>query len=385
MKILAIETSCDDTAIALANFNEISDFKIISSAISSQIEIHKQWGGVYPTLARREHQNNLVLVLKKVLKDAKLLKTLLKDKKHKTDVDEIEHILTREKKLFERTSKFLNQYQKPDIDYISITYGPGLEPCLWTGVNFARALSFAWEIPIIPINHIEAHLFANFVNQPEMLKQPKELFPAVFLIVSGGHTQLIFIKKLGLYKIIGETRDDAAGEAFDKIARVIGLSYPGGPAIAKASQEISTNKFTLKLPRPMINSNDFDFSFSGLKTAVLYDTKKHSAKTLKTKQYINTMAKESQQAIIDVLVAKTLKAAKALSAKTIIIGGGVAANKALQQLIAKKSSGFNLIMPEANLCTDNASMVALNACYRLAKSAKIKNWKNIKAEANLTL
>ena len=378
MKILAIETSCDDTALAIADFDKkSSDFKILSSAVSSQIEIHKKWGGVYPTLARREHQKNLTIVLKKVLKDANLLKS----KKINISLNSIEKILEREQTLLPKLKSFLKQYQKPDIDCIAVTYGPGLEPCLWTGVNFARALSLIWKIPIIPINHIEGHLFANFLSVPKRFNTIK--FPAIFLIVSGGHTQLILVKKLGDYKIIGETRDDAAGEAFDKIARVIGLPYPGGPAISQAAKESKKN--FISLPRPMINSKDFDFSFSGLKTAVLYDARKRKL----TKSYTRAMAHESQQAIIDVLAKKTLSVAIKLNAKTIILGGGVAANKKLQELVAKKvfesKKHFDLLIPDVKLCTDNAQMIALTACYYLSKNAKIRNWKSIKAEANLTI
>ncbi|MFA5349435.1 MAG: tRNA (adenosine(37)-N6)-threonylcarbamoyltransferase complex transferase subunit TsaD [Candidatus Paceibacterota bacterium] len=379
MKILSIETSCDDTAISVAECNRnIADFKIISQVISSQIEIHKKYGGVYPTLARREHQKNLPIVLKKVLKDANLLKL----KSSKINSREIEKILEKEKLLFTRTKSLLEKYQKPDIDYIAVTYGPGLEPCLWSGINFARSLSLIWKIPIIPINHIEGHLFANFVNNPEILNE--KIFPAVFLIVSGGHTQLILIEKLGKYKIIGETRDDAAGEAFDKIARAIGLPYPGGPEISKAA--LDGKMLDISLPRPMIATRDFDFSFSGLKTAVIYNTKKQKKSVLKSKKYISSMAFESQQAIIEVLVKKTIRAAEKFNVKTIIIGGGVAANKALKDLMEKEAKRIkkNISIPEIKLCTDNASMIALNACYHILKNARIKRGE-IKAQANLTL
>ncbi len=199
MKILSIETSCDDTALAIAQCDKnIADFRIISQEISSQIAVHKKYGGVYPTLARREHQKNLTIVLQKVLKESNLLHS----KKSLINVKGLESILEKEPVLFKKTKSFLEKYQKPDIDYIAVTYGPGLEPCLWSGFNFARSLAHYWNIPIIPINHIEAHLFANFVNTPEVLKQ--NIFPAIFLIVSGGHTQFLIVEGVGKYKGIGQ-------------------------------------------------------------------------------------------------------------------------------------------------------------------------------------
>jgi N6-L-threonylcarbamoyladenine synthase len=241
MNILAIDTSCDDTCISILEVKN-GRFNLKSNIVSSQIKIHQKYGGVYPALAKREHQKNLMPVLKQALKKAKLLK--------------------------------VSKNQKPDINAIAVTIGPGLDPCLWMGVNFAKALSYFWQVPIIPVNHIEGHILANFLTKTDNNFQKS--FPAICLIVSGGHTQLILMKGIGNYKIIGETRDDAAGECFDKTARILGLSYPGGPAIASEAERISTVqcKLQIKLPRPMINSKDYDFSFSGLKTAVLYDFKK---------------------------------------------------------------------------------------------------------------
>ncbi|GAI39325.1 unnamed protein product, partial [marine sediment metagenome] len=200
MNILAIDTSCDDTCISILKVknqkSKTIEFNILSNIVSSQIKVHQKYGGVYPFLAKREHQKNLMPVLKQALKKAKLLK--------------------------------LSKSQKPDIDIIAVTIGPGLDPCLWMGVNFAKALSYFWQVPIIPVNHIEGHLLANLL--------PQIVFPAVCLVVSGGHTQLILMRKIGDYKIIGETRDDAAGECFDKTARILGLGYPGGPAIAALAE-----------------------------------------------------------------------------------------------------------------------------------------------------
>jgi len=341
MIILAIETSCDDTCVAVikASGKKKPRFKILSNIISSQVEIHKKYGGVYPILAKREHQKNLPVVLEKALKKTK----------------------------------------KPKIDLIAVTVGPGLEPCLWVGVNFAKNLAQDWNLPIVPVNHIEAHILVNFQFSPAVSGIQK-IFPAVCLVVSGGHTQLILMKDFGKYKILGETRDDAAGECFDKIARILGLGYPGGPAIAAAAAKITNYKLqiTNKLPRPMINQKNYDFSFSGLKTAVLYGYKN---------QPIKEMCKEVQQAIIDVLIKKTIKATKDFGAKTIILGGGVAANNELRKQFIEncklKIENCRFLVPPKNLCTDNAVMTAIAGYFNLNK--KTKNWRKIKANANIKL
>jgi N6-L-threonylcarbamoyladenine synthase len=389
MRILAIDTSCDDTAIALLEVEgkKSPQFRILANVVSSQIKIHKKYGGVYPALAKREHQRNLIPVLKKVLKKSNLLNSKFKiqNAKLQSKIQNLNKILEREPFLLRGLKKFLFGYQKPDIDLIAVTVGPGLEPCLWQGVNFAKALSFFWKLPAVPINHIEAHIFANFVG-----KKLKSVFPAICLVVSGGHTQLILMRGFGKYKILGETRDDAAGEAFDKTARILGLDYPGGPAIAALAAQFSTSnsQFSIKLPRPMIYSKDYDFSFSGLKTAVLYDYKKRSPKEKKSKKYIRAMAKEIQQAIVDVLIKKTIKAAKNFRVKTIILGGGVGANeelrKQLKEKVKSKNLKVNLLMPPKNLCTDNAQMVATLA-YFYFKMKKFSKWDKIKAEANLKI
>jgi N6-L-threonylcarbamoyladenine synthase len=306
MRILAIETSCDDTGIAILEIEGKNPpaggarFKILSNLISSQVKLHAKYGGVYPTLAKREHKKNLPLVLKRALKEA-----------HSAS-------------------------GRTKIDYLAITSGPGLEPCLWTGINFAEELAKKMKLPLLPVNHIEAHILANMLDDGSRTSLK---FPAVCLVVSGGHTQLILIKKIGSYKILGETRDDAAGECFDKAARILGLGYPGGPAISRLAHDFQSP--TLKseldsagsviLPRPMIKQDNYDFSFSGLKTAILYHHQKQSPKTQKSASYIKSLCKEIQQAIIDVLLYKTAKAARDYGAKTIILGGGVTANDELRK------------------------------------------------------
>jgi len=359
MNILAIDTSCDDTCISILKVknqkSKTVKFNILSNIVSSQIKIHQKYGGVYPTLAKREHQKNLIPVLRRALKKANLLKT--------------------------------SKNQKPNIDLISVTVGPGLDPCLWVGVNFAKALSYFWQVPIIPVNHIEGHILANFLTKSDNNFQKS--FPAICLIVSGGHTQLILMKKIGNYKIIGETRDDAAGECFDKTARILGLNYPGGPVIASEAEKISPIqcKLQIKLPRPMINSKNYDFSFSGLKTAVLYNFKKRPEKIKRSKKYISEMAKEIQQAIIDVLIKKTTKAAKDYKVKSIILGGGVAANKELRkqfkERIKKEIPSIKYYLSSTEYCTDNAAMIGIAGYFNQKKSTK--NWRKIQVNANLRI
>lgn len=381
MKIIGIETSCDETGIAVlqAKNTKKPDFKLLSNVTASQIKVHEKYGGVYPALAVREHQKNLIPVLKESLKDADLLKSK-KSKISKSKLKTLEKILERDQELLKKTKMFFQEYKKPEVDKIALTIGPGLDPCLWTGINFAKALGFYWDIPIIPVNHIEAHIYANLLPQE---KAPEIRFPVIALVVSGGHTQIILIKKLGEYMIVGETRDDAAGECFDKTARILGLPYPGGPAISKQAEQAKTSKYDINLPRPMILSKNNDFSFSGLKTAVLYDSKKRKTKS---KKYVQEMSKHVQQAILDVLIKKTIKTAKDFSAKTVLLGGGVAANKELrtqlEQKIKKTLPNTNYLKPNIKYCVDNAAMIAITGFFYRNKT---KNWKQIKANANLRI
>ncbi len=389
MKILSIETSCDDTGVAILGIKGLKkpSFKVLANIVSSQ-EIHKNYGGVFPAMAKREHQNNLLPVLEKTLKESKLL-----NPKHKAQspkqiqnpkLKTIEKILEKESKLYQFTKEFLEKYEKPDIDAIAVTYGPGLEPCLWVGVNFARALSYYWNIPIIPVNHIEGHILVNFLEAKSYKLKAKEIFPAISLVVSGGHTQLILVKGIGKYEIIGETRDDAAGECFDKAARILNLGYPGGPIISNIASKIKESNITL--PRPMIHTKDYDFSFSGLKTAVLYKLRDTKPETAKSEKFIQEMCFAVQDAICDVLVRKTINAARDYKAKTIILGGGVSANKELRKQFDYKlkaiSYKLNLLVPPANLSTDNGLMIAVAGYFNRAKKIA---WQKLSANANLRL
>jgi len=355
MIILGIDTSCDDTCIAVLEIRN-SDLEIKSNIVSSQVKLHAKYGGVYPLLAKREHIKNLPVVLKKALRQGRSAE------------------LSRSP-----------QGKSTDIDLIGVTVGPGLEPCLWQGVNFAKDLAKKWEKPLILINHIEAHIFANFVGKNSKFKiQNSKLFPSVCLVVSGGHTQLILMKDIGKYKLIGETRDDAAGECFDKIARILGLGYPGGPVIAAEAAKFGREQFSTKLPRPMIHQKNYDFSFSGLKTSVLYEVKKLKILNLRLK---TEFCHETQQAIIDVLIKKTIKAAKNYKVKSIILGGGVAANdelrKQFKEKIKKELSNIQYLIPHIQFCTDNAVMVGITAYFHQKEATKKLN--KIKAEANLRI
>lgn len=351
MIIFAVETSCDETAVAVLRIKK-NKVEILANFVSSQVKLHAKYGGVYPSLAKREHQKNLPILLAKAIKKVKGKK----------------------------------------INLIAVTSGPGLEPCLWTGINFAKELAEKLKVPLVPVNHIEAHIAANFI-----FSDFKNMFPAICLVVSGGHTQLVLMNKIKQYKILGETRDDAAGECFDKTARILGLGYPGGPAIAKEavkfkkysrSKNCAAAQSLPQLPRPMISQKNYDFSFSGLKTAVLYDFKGRSPKTRKSNKYVRGMAAEIQQAVIDVLIKKTLRAARDYKAKSIILGGGVAANRELRkqfrEKIRKELPDTKYILPDAKYCTDNAVMTAA-ACYLCRKEAGKKNLEDIEAEANLRL
>lgn len=377
MKILGIETSCDDTCASVLEKRK-KKIVLLSQIISSQEKLHADYGGVFPSLAKREHQKNIILVLEKSLIQANLLK--LKKKNNLEKFDKLEKILERNPELLENLKIFLKKYKKPKIDKIAITIGPGLEPCLWVGVNLAKALSYCWDLPIIPINHLEGHLLS-----PWIFEKNKSDFPAIGLIVSGGNTQLILINNIGKYKLIGETRDDASGECFDKTARILGLAYPGGREIAKMASKFKKQKYNLRLPRPMIYEKNFDFSFSGLKTAVLYDYKKRSEKEKKSKEYIIEMSKEIQNSIIEVLITKTFNAAEKYKAKTIIVGGGVSANKALQKNIIKKCAEKKIacFFPKNEHTADNASMIALAA--EISPCQKQCAWQKIKPNSNLKI
>ena len=365
MRILAIETSCDETAIAVLEITGTKtkpSFKLLSNQVLSQIKIHKKFGGVVPNLAMREHRKNLPIILKRALKEiTPLIPLTLRGKKEETH-----------------------------IDTIAVTSGPGLEPALWEGINFAKDLAKKWKKPLIKVNHLEGHIYASWLEG----EPPK--FPILALIVSGGHTELVLMKKHLDYKILGETRDDAAGEAFDKVARMLGLGYPGGPEIAKLAEKfhnplnppyLKGDKRERLFPRPMINSGDFDFSFSGLKTAVLYYLRDDPRADK------SAVAYEFQQVVVDVLTKKTADALRhygmgRTAIKSLVVGGGVAANQvlrsALGDLVAKSFSNISLHISPLWLTGDNAAMIAV-AAYFKAHAKKFSKPEKIQAKGNLKL
>ncbi|MDD3693826.1 MAG: tRNA (adenosine(37)-N6)-threonylcarbamoyltransferase complex transferase subunit TsaD [Candidatus Pacebacteria bacterium] len=363
MIILSIETSCDETALSLVSLHKgDKNIKVLSDLVISQIETHAPYGGVFPALAKREHAKNLVPILRQAVKESKIEST-----HQHYDEEGVATILEREPELFQDLHEYLSTNGIPHIDMIMVTYGPGLAPALWVGVNFARALSIICDAPIVPVNHMEGHITSillkeDYLNQ-EKAFSPLETFdfPLIALLISGGHTQLVLVKNWGEYEIIGETIDDAVGEAFDKVARLLGMEYPGGPKISQAAHGGVPDK-SISLPRPMLNSGDYRFSFSGLKTAVRYlvdDLKKQHDGTLPD-QIISNVAREFEDAVTEVLIKKTEKALVDYNAQGLIIAGGVSANTFITESfkIIAENHGIPLYLPLKKLSGDNSLMIA---------------------------
>lgn len=338
MKILGIETSCDETACAIVQKDPNSKaITLLSSTISTSLGLHAKTGGIIPEVAARQQTNYIIPVITKALLDAK------------TNLE--------------------------DIDAIAVTYGPGLIGSLLVGVETAKTISLLFNKPLIPINHLFGHIYANFIGNTSDIS-----FPALGLIVSGAHTDLVVIKNHNDWNWIGGTRDDAAGEAFDKIGRLLGLPYPAGPAISELAKKGDPKAY--RFPRPLIGSPDFDFSFSGLKTAVLREVQTHNGNAL-NESTIEDICASTQYAIVDVLVKKTMKAAKKYNTKSILLGGGVAANEMLKQKLQEKISqetfDAKLSVPPKDLCTDNAAMIATTAFYNF----KPVDWSKVTADPEL--
>jgi N6-L-threonylcarbamoyladenine synthase len=355
MHILAFETSCDETGLALLGGQQVKEspdkgfeFTVIKQALLSQAQLHAQYGGVYPNLAKREHEKNLPV-------------------------------------LFE-------DFKNEQFDAVAVTYGPGLEPALWTGINFAQKIAQEHGVPLLPINHMEGHLISSLVKDGE-LKNVQ--LPVLGLLISGGHTEFVVMQDWFSYEVIGQTKDDAVGEAYDKVARMLGLPYPGGPEISKLAESVRTTQKVASqkssgllsesslqdsagqtfahqpfapLPRPMIDTKDCNMSFSGLKTAVLYALRDNGGIHTFTTEEIAAVAREFENAVTDVLVHKTKRALEETGAKTFVIGGGVAANKhireSLQKMIASEFSDVEMRLPELSITGDNAIMIAEAALAR---------------------
>ena len=416
MKILAIETSCDETAIAILECEGDEQnvrFKVLGNTLLSQIDIHREYGGVFPALAKREHAKNLVPILESALEEAELLhedtQAIPEEMRAK-----IAAILAREPGLVEAFFEFVSQCEPPKIDVIAVTSGPGLEPALWVGINFAKALALLWEKPLVAVNHMEGHIFASLLrreesDRDEVIGNSKShtetytlqpiTFPLLALLISGGHTELVLMKEWLQYELIGQTRDDAVGEAFDKVARMLNLPYPGGPEISKLAESVRLQPTTYSLPpaftlpRPMLNDTTCDFSFSGLKTAVLYLLKNNVLMDSRPSQDKNIdeetkkrIAHEFENAVTDLLWKKTSRALETTSAQTLVIGGGVSANihirRTFTQNMQQTFPRAALRIPAASLTGDNAIMIALAGFYRASRKEFVTD---IVANGNLSL
>lgn len=332
MRILGIETSCDETSAALLHVSK-GVARIEKHLTASQVLKHAEYGGVVPEVAARLHVETLPLL-----------------------IDEL-------------------GVTRKDLDGIAVTRGPGLITSLRVGTDFARALAYGWELPLVGVNHIEGHIAANWIDKKIASAYS---FPALVLVVSGGHTELILMKGFGKYERIGSTLDDAAGEAFDKVAKMLDLGYPGGPAVSKRAVLGNAEKFAF--PRPLLNQPNFDFSFSGLKTAVLYTLQR---KKEWSAEDVNDICASFQAAVVDTLVAKTIRAAKAKKVKTVFLAGGVAANGPLRERLAaavkKELPRVEAVIPSLAYCTDNAAMIAMAGYFRLSKK-KSDPWKGMLAD-----
>lgn len=401
MRVLAIESSADESGVSVieasgdfgadpirepqaASNGAGFSFTILGNAVASQIATHAQYGGIYPNMAVREHQKNFVPLLETVLKEAGMLVV------GGTTAD-VDTILTRETDLRGHLVEFFKKYSRPDIDAVAVTHGPGLEPTLWVGINFAKALAHAWQLPLVAINHMESHIMMSASEDGALAKFK---FPLLSLLISGGHTELVLSREWMQYELIGQTRDDAVGEAFDKVARLLGLPYPGGPEISHLASQargqvglshiMAKSDLAISLPRPMIDSDDYDFSFSGLKTAVRKVVESEEL----TDERRKAIALEFENACADVLVAKTMRAIEEFGAETILVGGGVSANTHIRESLAQaiKDYGYNtkLLIPPPELATDNALMIALAGYFR-AQKGEFAEPDSIRASGNLKL
>ncbi len=355
MYTLTIETTCDETSLALTSKTKEGLF-VHSHLVLSQAQKHAEYGGVFPNVAKREHAKNLVPLLVQLIKDAKI--KLQKIEIQKETISELKEVLQREPELFVHLATLLKSGFFIPLEKIVVVSGPGLDPAVWVGVNFAKSLAKITKAPIVPINHMEGHIFSTLLKGDNPYTIVKPELPSLALLISGGHTQLVLIRDFGDYKIIGETLDDAAGEAFDKVARMLDLPYPGGPEISKLAKEAREKNIKLetKFPRPILKEG-YDFSFSGLKTAVKYfvdDLKKQNKLTDEKKLAI---AREFEDATAEVLSEKLTRASKEFKAQSVIIGGGVSANSHIAEMI-KKNIEKDIYKAPANLTGDNALMSA---------------------------
>jgi N6-L-threonylcarbamoyladenine synthase len=347
MKVLAIETSCDETAVAVLDIDRKDNIKVLSNVVSSQIKLHAKYGGVVPNLAAREHVKNIGPVFKSALEEADI-------------------------KNF-----------KKEIDLVAVTRGPGLGPSLLIGLTFAKSLAWLNDKPIVGVDHMRGHIHSNWLGE---VKITKKIFPALNLVVSGGHTELVLMTDYEKYKVVGETLDDAVGEAFDKVARLLDLGYPGGPIISKCALSGEASRYPL--PSPMLNSKDFNFSYSGLKTAVLYLLRDLKSKSDVTEKIKSDIAASFQKAAVNVLIRKTAKACVQFGVKSLMLSGGVAANRVLREELQKLAGEIkvNYFMPPMAYTTDNAAMIGVAGyfAYKKAKNKTAHKWQSVQMNANLS-
>ncbi|MFH1142843.1 MAG: tRNA (adenosine(37)-N6)-threonylcarbamoyltransferase complex transferase subunit TsaD [Candidatus Uhrbacteria bacterium] len=346
MRILGIETSCDETAVAVIE-GKGDQIRIIDSLVASQIKDHAKYGGVVPEIAARKHVDVLFGLLKAIG--------------------------------LERSGAL--------IDVIAVTQGPGLSPALRVGLSAAKTFATLWNKPIVGVNHLEGHVYSVLlgstgVSLSNQMTSLRLSFPSVCLLVSGGHTEIVLMKDHGVYEHIGETRDDAAGEAFDKVAKLLSLGYPGGPIVSELASK--GNPQAINFPRPMIDSGDFDFSFSGLKTAVLYELQGNKVQDTR---YKDNVCASFQEAVVDVLVSKTMKAVDKYQPKSVILGGGVSANELLRSRLSdaiETRHALSLRLAPIEYTGDNAVMIAVAGYFR-AGANQYSDLENIKAEPNMKL
>ena len=359
MRILAIETSCDETAAALLSFSEEDStvsYTVLGEVLHSQTDLHARYGGVYPHAAKREHQKLLPPLVHSLLSDLSLLRDAAGD-----ITPDISSVCAREPVMLAQLSSLFAGTAVSDIDAIAVTQGPGLSPALWVGVNFARALSLLWDMPLIPVNHMEGHIVSALVDDSHRIVVPT--LPLLALLVSGGHTELVLSKEDGVYEKIGQTLDDAAGEAFDKGARLLGLPYPGGSALSDLAARARAAGISspVSLPRPVLKDHGYSFSYAGLKTALRVFLEKHP--TLSDDERL-AVACEFETAIVETLIEKTRRALEEHSPQTLVVGGGVSANTYLRKQLSDLVSHYpsvTLHLPTISLATDNAIMIALAA------------------------
>ncbi len=392
MNILSIETSCDETAISIIHVSgDIHKpiFRILGNHVASQIALHAQYGGVFPALAKREHIKAITPLFIQVLKDADMYKKEINHILPEFIKENIETLLTRETDMYHDIVESVYSLEKPAIDAIAITTGPGLEPALWVGVNFAKTLSMLWDIPLVPVNHMEGHVMSVVAQASgDTFEVAPIVFPALSLLVSGGHTELVLLRDWMVYEKIGQTKDDAVGEAFDKVARIVGLPYPGGPAISALAREAREQNLPriIEFPRPMLHSGTYDFSYSGLKTAVLYKTKDMGILTDEDKKII---AREFEEAAIEVLVKKAMRAVEEYGVRTLMIGGGVANNTYLQSELRQAVQIYNpeisVYFPRTDFSTDNALMIGVAGYYQFLKNKNGAQLDTVKACGTMTL